>query len=71
MRLSQRSMFYGLADVGFVAIVLILDLMFAALGNVCEFLLRPAAMLTRHDILTLALGLVFESILWLPRSVDL
>lgn len=63
MPLGLRLMGYAVFGVGFTASVLILDIMILPLGKICEFLLRPAAMLTVHDIFTMALGLAFESFL--------
>jgi hypothetical protein len=63
MLLSFRLMLYGVVGVGFTATVLILGIMIPAFGKVSDFLLRPAAMLTVHDIFTAALGFVFESLL--------
>ncbi len=63
MLLGLRFILYGIFGILFTTSILILGSMVPALGKICDFLLRPAAMLTVHDVFTMALGLIFESLL--------
>ena len=63
MKLGSRLVIYGIFGVAFTISVLVLGIAVPALRRLCDILLRPAAMLTVHDVFTMMLGLIFQSIL--------